>query len=261
VTCVMLVGKEGREMLAHASIRSFLRQQWPHKELVIVNSTRDEPWGYSLLEHLNLPRDLVREIFVPRPDKEALTMGDLRNLGVDAGVGNWFLSWDDDDWSHPDRIWSLMTQRVPGHAVVPRCHVRYHVSANTAYCWRAPDGKWFRGNIALYPTTPSPFPRINHGEDTEFLEETYKGRMIHWDNRREAHHFIYFCRDDNNTRKIQEKFLGKYSEPKWRGVWVRDPQQSGFLEAHHTEYLKYILREQYALKVDGKPWPDERKND
>lgn len=264
----MLHGSQLRRAQAHAAIRSFLLQSYPAKELVIVNSAiaPDLPSFRPLLDNrYGVATSLMREIFVPRysaprvdtpVEDNTITLGDLRNIALGASTGQWFISWDDDDWSHPDRLTHMMDQAQPGCAVMPKYHLRYHQKTNTAYMWGPDDGKWFRGNIALYPRIrENLFPRQELGEDTAFLEKLFVDRMIHWDNRSMGHEFIYFCHGTCHTENIQEKFLGKYNDPAWHGCWVRKPDEPGYLKEYQTEYLKTVLRDQYARKIDGRPWP------
>ena len=76
------------------AIKYFLRQDYPHKELIILDDGTDPI------------RDLVPDIpeiqYMALPSK--LTVGENRNLAVEASRGEIILHWDDDDWMHPCRI-------------------------------------------------------------------------------------------------------------------------------------------------------------
>ena len=192
VSCIMLTGLPGRKKIAQVAVRAFLDQDYPHKELLIVNTSRNEPWEYDLFyksiaeQHPQLPAG-VTEISLPRPDKERVTTGHLRNLAMAVATGDWMMVWDDDDWSHPQRLSALMERRKPGRAVVPTCHVRYHFPTNTAYCWSTKP-RWNPSiHMMLFPRVQHQYPGLNVGEDTYFLEKL-SDRMDFWDNRKFAHH-------------------------------------------------------------------------
>jgi len=263
VSCIMLTCWPSRNKYAHAAIRSFLMQSWPFRELVIVNNSFKKPDEYRLLdqEDYNLPARVVREVMVERT--ETMTVGDLRNIGLEACAGDWFIAWDDDDWSHPERLEHLMERRQPGLALVPSAHVRYSFKTNSAYVYENTEVGC--GNIVLYPRTTKRFPPIvyhndsmklkQRGEDAVHLQDDWAGRYTIWHNRQEAHHYLRFFHEGNLCQ--EQQVMRKYGEPRYHGVWVRDWTQVGYMEAFQTEYLKYILRSQYATKIDGKPWPDD----
>jgi glycosyltransferase involved in cell wall biosynthesis len=228
-------------------------QTYLFRELVIINNSYKRPGEYRLLEQrdYNLPSRFVREIMVERTDR--MTVGDLRNIGVEASVGEWFIAWDDDDWSHPERLEYLMERRQPGLVVVPSSHVRYDVKHNTAFLYENQTEGC--AGLALYPRTSRRYPPLNRGEDSLFMLETWQQQFVVLDNRIDAHYYLRLCHDNNLSQRLS--IMRKYANPRFHGVWVRDWKQVGYLESFHTEYLKRILREQYDLKIDGKPWPDD----
>lgn len=263
VTAVMLTCWPDRNRHAHAAIRSFLSQSWPNKELLIINNSFRQPDEFRLLEQedYNLPARLVREIMIERTG--SMTVGDLRNIGIEASAGDWFLAWDDDDWSHPERIEHLMERRRPGMALVPSSHVRYSFRKNTAYVYE--NLAVGCGNIVLYPRTTKRFPSVVYhndqmrigqpGEDALHLQNDWYGRFVIWPNRQEAHHYLRFFHGGNLCQ--EQQVMRKYAQERYHGVWVRDQTQTGYMEHHQTEYLKYILVSQYDCRIDGKPWPDD----
>ena len=101
VTAVMLAGHdERRRPLAHMAISSFLRQTWENKNLLIINQGRP----------FNIPNTQIREHFV-RDDwrlgnlpKKDITIGMLRNVAHEYADAEYLISWDDDDYCHPERI-------------------------------------------------------------------------------------------------------------------------------------------------------------
>ncbi|MEO5561866.1 MAG: glycosyltransferase family A protein [Chitinophagaceae bacterium] len=81
------------------SVDCFLAQTYPNKEMVIVCQEND-PDTVHFIESLNR-KDIVL-VRVSPPD--SLTLGELRNLSLEHSSGEYFCQWDDDDWSHRDRL-------------------------------------------------------------------------------------------------------------------------------------------------------------
>ena len=115
VSAIMPTGRlPGRRALSQVAIECFFRQTYPDRQLVIVNHS-EEPFG------LEDPR--VKEVVVRRPP----TLGELRNIGLDAADGELLITWDDDDWHHPCRmekqaaVWNKLVRplcsRVTPHGI------------------------------------------------------------------------------------------------------------------------------------------------
>ena len=96
VSCLMVT--RNRLEQAKIAVRSFRRQTWPSRELVIVDTTEadDLPrWVTSL----NNSR--IRVKFMPGCTD---SLGDMRNVSIEEATGNYVCQWDDDDLSHPARL-------------------------------------------------------------------------------------------------------------------------------------------------------------
>lgn len=93
--CVTL----GRPRLLERAITCFRGQRYPEKELVIVYESFDEPTK-DILAGVGDP-DIVK---IEAPAEPGLTLGALRNMAVAKCSGDYFCQWDDDDYSHPERI-------------------------------------------------------------------------------------------------------------------------------------------------------------
>lgn len=96
VCCVMLT--ENRPELAAAAVRSFRSQTYENKRLLVVSSGTGPLFEQSA--------DLMEPCFI---GADAMTIGELRNLGNQSVCELSFpadilIHWDDDDWSHPNRI-------------------------------------------------------------------------------------------------------------------------------------------------------------
>lgn len=81
------------------SVRSILRQTWPHLELLVVDDHSPEmPDG--LLEEFEALDDRISVIRMPVNGGTYLA----RNAGIRAARGTYVTGQDTDDWSHPQRL-------------------------------------------------------------------------------------------------------------------------------------------------------------
>jgi glycosyltransferase involved in cell wall biosynthesis len=88
--------------VARAGIESYLAQSYLNKELIIIRDIiRDPP---SVVEFETGVRDLGRpDIRVIRAS-DAVPLNALRNASMENANGEVLCQWDDDDYSHPDRL-------------------------------------------------------------------------------------------------------------------------------------------------------------
>lgn len=95
VTCIMPTA--GRRRFIPLAVRYFLEQTFADSDLLIYDN------GECAI------RDLVPEspriTYFHRPDHlESVDIGTLRNICCDVARGPYIAHWDDDDWSHPQRL-------------------------------------------------------------------------------------------------------------------------------------------------------------
>jgi glycosyltransferase involved in cell wall biosynthesis len=99
ISCLMVTFD--RLALAKLAIRSYAEQTYPNRELVIV--TDGEASFRSALTHY--VEDLgIAGVRLIDPGSTGLTLGALRNISLDAAHGDILCQWDDDDYSHPERL-------------------------------------------------------------------------------------------------------------------------------------------------------------
>jgi glycosyltransferase involved in cell wall biosynthesis len=107
----------GRPEMARAAVFSWLTQDWPHTELVIVDDkdSRSFPDGLDLLEGVQLVVVSSRNL------------GEKRNIACGLALGKYIVHFDDDDWSAPHRI-SDQVQRLiaSGKAVTGYHSLTFH---------------------------------------------------------------------------------------------------------------------------------------
>jgi glycosyltransferase involved in cell wall biosynthesis len=89
ISCIMPTHE--RRAFASQAIRYFLRQDYPRKELIVVDD------GEDAIDDV-IPRDArVHYVRVPR----RTSLGAKRNIAVRESRGSIIAHWDDDDWYHP----------------------------------------------------------------------------------------------------------------------------------------------------------------
>ncbi len=108
--CVTL----GRPRLLERAIRCFRGQTYPNKELVIIYESFDQPTK-DVLDLVDDP-NIVK---IEAPDDPGITLGSLRNMAVSKCSGEYFCQWDDDDYSHPERV--AFQMKVIGETKLPAC--------------------------------------------------------------------------------------------------------------------------------------------
>lgn len=97
ITCMMVTDEDRLKTLA-VSLRCFLDQTYPNKELLIVTDASD---AYkNQIANLVADKPDVRLAFLDGK----YTLGALRNIGVGLAFGDIFVQWDDDDFCSPDRL-------------------------------------------------------------------------------------------------------------------------------------------------------------
>ena len=107
VSCVMPT--YGRPVFALQAVRYFLRQDYPERELLILD---DGPEGPGEELGARLPADdRIRYIRLPR-----LPIGGKRNIGCALARGAIIAQWDDDDWYGPARLSAQVAPLLAGRA-------------------------------------------------------------------------------------------------------------------------------------------------
>jgi Methyltransferase domain/Glycosyl transferase family 2 len=163
-SCIMPTAD--RRSLVPQAIRHFLRQDYPHRELIILDD------GADCVADL-IPED--ERIRYLRLDRK-LSMGVKHNLACEMARGEVIVHWDDDDWISPRRISyqvrELMEQ--PEEAICGLSRILfYDPRALRAWEYRYPGGRpWVIGSTFCYYKRFSErnhFPDMNEGADTTFV--------------------------------------------------------------------------------------------
>jgi glycosyltransferase involved in cell wall biosynthesis len=148
------------------SIRCFLRQDYPNRELLIIDD------GSDAISELVPEDERIRYLRLPA----RLRLGAKRNLACEEARGEFIVHWDDDDWYPPHRISAQV------HALVERsadvCGTSrilfYDAVADKAWEYRyaSRNSSWVGGSTMAYRRSfweRNKFPDIQIGEDSRFL--------------------------------------------------------------------------------------------
>lgn len=174
LVCAILLTKDRPGMVARA-VRAFRAQTYPNKRVLVVNGGHSGP----LFEETE---DLREPCFV---GIDTLSIGALRNHACKYAVTHYIgrddcpkilIHWDDDDWSHPNRIAEQVAHLQSSGADV--------VGFNELLFWReasiASGEAWLYRNVRadLCPGTTlcywrktwerKPFPDTSEAEDRKF---------------------------------------------------------------------------------------------
>jgi glycosyltransferase involved in cell wall biosynthesis len=172
VTCIMPT--HNRRSFIPQAIRSFLRQDYPNLELLVVDD------GAEPCADLVPNNDRIRYL---RFDQK-LTIGAKRNLACESARGDFIVHWDDDDWYPSWRVRAQVRAMLDrGADLSGSSRVLYFdPSSDRAweYCYPTAKGPWVAGNTLAYRKTfwsAHKFPDIQVGEDSRFVWSG-KGRAI-----------------------------------------------------------------------------------
>jgi hypothetical protein len=200
--CAIMLTRDRPEMAARA-IASFRAQTYKHKRLLIVDTGRPALTGHAA-SNWDDERGQQRAWHYWSPENAAWTIGQLRNAGNWRG-GNAFgadilAHWDDDDWSHPNRLAEQIAMlQSSGADVVGYNQALFWDTSKTAHVQRIAEalglgGKEDRDEAWLWtcePTGPSvlgaslcywrktwerkPFKDTSRGEDLHFVSGLKSG--------------------------------------------------------------------------------------
>jgi hypothetical protein len=95
VSCIMPTTSDRRRFVPHA-IKCFQRQTYPNLELVILCDGED-----NLSDLAPHDDERIRYFYL---GSGRHTLGTKRNLACERALGDLIAHFDDDDWSHPDRL-------------------------------------------------------------------------------------------------------------------------------------------------------------
>jgi glycosyltransferase involved in cell wall biosynthesis len=170
-----------RRRFVPAAIEQFRRQDWPAKELIVVDDGMDAV------------RDLVPDdpfITYLRLDPRS-AVGRKRNIACDRARGDLIAHWDDDDWHAPSRL-RLQAEALLS-STADMCGIARMLFCNPdeGRAWEYtydPKGQPLLGGSTLFYRralwAQLRFPELDIGEDIRFMMSTGRHRMTVMDETR-----------------------------------------------------------------------------
>ncbi len=164
VSCIMPTCN--RRQFVPDAIRYFLRQDYPNKELLIVDD------GSDCIADLVPQQEQIRYIRL----HQRMKLGEKRNFCVRQSKGDYIMHWDDDDWMAPWRIRYQMQELLASNNRVCGLREMLFCEKTTGKCWLykyPPNAKpWLAGGSLLYTRDfwkKKPFPDMQVASDTQFI--------------------------------------------------------------------------------------------
>jgi glycosyltransferase involved in cell wall biosynthesis len=154
-----------RESWIGQSVRYFLRQDYPNRELIVASA--------------GLPPGLVREdpsirhIYVP----DNVPLGEKRNIATAEAHGHFVAHWDDDDWYAPWRISEQVRVLGKTGLRVSGCRTLLFIDIETGVLWEyryAHEKPYGCGPTLFYERSAweeTPFRAVPQGHDTFWCED------------------------------------------------------------------------------------------
>jgi glycosyltransferase involved in cell wall biosynthesis len=207
VSCIMPTAD--RRAFVSQAIRYFLRQDYPNRELIVLDDGRDR------IEDLIPPDPRVRYVAL----EHRLVLGEKRNLACELARGAIVVHWDDDDWIAPDRLSYQVSELEKHEADVcgTRRELYYDVVRGQAWLFEYPPNlrRRLTGNTLCYRKTlwaRRPFAAVAVGEDTRFVRGPHARNAVALADHRFC---VGFMHEDNASPKLT-------SEPGWRSRPVHE---------------------------------------
>ena len=173
VSCIMPTAE--RRRFVPEAIRLFLDQDYPYKELVILDD------GADAVADLVPPDPRIRYL----REAPRAPVGAKRNRACAAARGEIVAHWDDDDWYAPWRLgYQVAALQESGADACGLARVLFRDEAEGAaweYVWPEEAGGWLHGATLCYRRAlwqAEGFPPLAVGEDMRFLHAHRDARLL-----------------------------------------------------------------------------------
>lgn len=184
ITAVMVTGKtEERYELMELSIKSFLKQTYDNKELLIVNDG---------IKEIDISETNIHELYI---EEDGLNLGQLRNIAKHSIKDGYTMLWADDDWHHP-KLMEYQYQALDNYDFcLLNNQIRYSFQDELAWIHNS-KGSGIPGTF-LEKNNDHFFPKVERGEDSSYINRLKRTRkFICLDN--SPHFFIRFFHGFNS---------------------------------------------------------------
>lgn len=178
VSCIMPTAN--REKYIPFAITYFLQQNYPNKELVIIDDSQRP------IEKLIPPHPAIKYYFVDKAE----SIGLKRNYACEKANGEIIVHWDDDDWHAEDWLSAEVHYLISSGADLCGIqHVRYYYTIRNKLfnVLRQYQGipnpmNWVHGATLAYwkkSWKKHPFKNLKAGEDDDFIQNSGSKIFIH----------------------------------------------------------------------------------
>ena len=173
VSCIMPT--YNRRRFVPQAIEYFLRQDYPEKELIILDDGNDSVADLIPVD----PR--IRYL---RQEQKSTT-GAKRNAACEEARGEIIVHWDDDDWMSPRRLSYQVRSLLEQQADICGLNQIKFYNAESSQAWeyiyQGSGRAWVYGATLCYTKSfwrQNPFPAIAIGEDTKFVWNSASAKVV-----------------------------------------------------------------------------------
>lgn len=173
VSCIMPTAD--RRQFVPLAVEYFLRQDYPHKELIVVDDGADSV--------ADLMPDDERVRYFRLEGRQ--TIGEKRNFACEQSRGELIAHWDDDDWYAPHRLSYQIAELLGGRADACGINLLFFYDAGRRAAWKyaypARQKIWMAGSSLCYTRAfweSNRFEHVNVGEDARFVWKNRAARML-----------------------------------------------------------------------------------
>lgn len=167
-------------LLVNESIRSFLNQSYPKKELIFIYEDNND--YIQSIKNIFYIEHSIQFIEIPSSPKK--TLGELRNISIEKANGSILVQWDDDDVYHQERIALQYTFLIENRVNAVMLDQRLFLIDDALY----QTNVWpFEGSLMIYKELFTKkiiqaYGEMNKGEDTTILIDLLKMNQIEFMN-------------------------------------------------------------------------------
>ena len=173
ISCLCVTRR--RTGLLERAIGSFRDQTYPRKELVVVYEGDDEDTAGFMR---GIGDENIRA--VEAPATPGLTLGELRNISVDKSGGEYFCQWDDDDWSHRERL-SFQMEVIRKSGMQASVLMQWLIFDNTRKKAYISARRPWEGSLLCKKsliTGDLKYNAARRGEDTPLVNSLFKNGLV-----------------------------------------------------------------------------------
>lgn len=172
VSCLCVT--HDRVPLLRRAVACFQAQDWPSRELLLLH----EPGDHATASFAASLQGDARIRVIRFPAGSRLSLGEKRNIALQAARGTHTATWDDDDWHAPSRLSAQMA--VLGQSGADACTLRnmtvFDSVGGRAYI---SESRPWEPTVVVRRGAMPPYPAISCGEDLPGVGKlAAEGRLV-----------------------------------------------------------------------------------